>query len=229
MESLGTVLYDVIRPKLISVSSVDALCNHVSILKNEIRDGQIENLGDSVDALRSIVSRTLADAQERLIYRAQAFIEEKLVHFEPQQEDLNYPGILEDSSKEQDFSGQEQDSWNSQRSVFPPIRSTLEYLEKLHTCLDVKIFSGIAHEAVLACSVSITKAVPSISRLSSEMDGQLFSIRHLLLLREQLIPFRIDFSMTEKDLDFTHMRDHMKRVLSGTITLILKILFFLFR
>eukprot|EP00210_Caulerpa_lentillifera_P003273 g3124.t1 len=212
MESLGTVLYDVIRPKLISVSSVDDLCDYVSILKNEIYDGQIENLGDSVDALRSIVMRTLADAQERLIYRAQAFIEEKLVHFEPQTADLNYPGVLESLPSEQG------DSWSLQQSCFPPIRATLEYLEKLYTCLDVKIFSGIAHEAVLACSVCITKAVVSISRASSELDGQLFAIRHLLLLREKLVPFRIDFSMTEKDLDFTHMRDHMRRVLSGEVS-----------
>lgn len=50
------------------------------------------------------------------------------------------------------------------------------------------------------------------------MDGQLFAIRHLLILREELVRFRMEFLVTEKDLDFTHMRDHMRRVLSGPYT-----------
>lgn len=63
-----------------------------------------------------------------------------------------------------------------------------------------------------------TQAIPVVSKAKTQMDGQLFAIRHLLILREELVRFRMEFLVTEKDLDFTHMRDHMRRVLSGPYT-----------
>lgn len=38
-------------------------------------------------------------------------------------------------------------------------------------------------------------------------------------MREQIAPFDVDFAASDIDLDFTHMRDHMKRILSGEVSL----------
>lgn len=47
------------------------------------------------------------------------------------------------------------------------------------------------------------------------MDGQLFAIKQLLVLREQIAPFEADFAVVERGLDFSHMRDYLRRTLSG--------------
>lgn len=98
---------------------------------------------------------------------------------------------------------------------YAPVRTTLLLMSKLYRCVDGKIFAGLAQEAIAACTASVQSASKLIAKSSGALDAQLFIIQHLLFVREQIAPFEVDFAVTDVDLDFSHMRDHMRRILAG--------------
>ncbi|KAL5149294.1 Conserved oligomeric Golgi complex subunit 3 [Glycine soja] len=105
------------------------------------------------------------------------------------------------------------------KTWYPPLEKTLSCLSKLYRCLESAVFTGLAQEVVEVCSASIQKASKLIAKRSSQMDGQLFLIKHLLILREQIAPFNIEFSVTQKELDFSHLLEHLRRLLRGQASL----------
>ena len=74
---------------------------------------------------------------------------------------------------------------------YPTVRRTLVCLSKLYRCLEREIFQGLSQQALSACMISVETAAQLISRQKTLVDGQLFHIKHLLILREQIAPFQV--------------------------------------
>nr|XP_042907553.1 conserved oligomeric Golgi complex subunit 3 isoform X1 [Parasteatoda tepidariorum] len=91
---------------------------------------------------------------------------------------------------------------------YPTVRRTLVCLSKLYRCLDKKktIFQGLSQEVLTMCIQSLISASATISKNKTLLDGQLFEIKHLLILREQIAPFQIDFAIKETTLDFSNVK-----------------------
>jgi hypothetical protein len=68
------------------------------------------------------------------------------------------------------------------------------------------VFDGLAQEIVGACLHSLRTAAHWLAIKQGVANGQLFLIKHLILLREQTQPFDIDTSLTEISLDFSPFR-----------------------
>ncbi|XP_054719988.1 conserved oligomeric Golgi complex subunit 3-like [Uloborus diversus] len=89
---------------------------------------------------------------------------------------------------------------------YPTVRRTLVCLSKLYRCLDKTIFQGLSQEVLTMCIQSLAAASSTISKNKTLLDGQLFEIKHLLILREQIAPFQIDFAIKETTLDFSKIK-----------------------
>ncbi|KAJ1700483.1 hypothetical protein LUZ63_000262 [Rhynchospora breviuscula] len=218
MDPLCNYLYDTLRPRLIHEANLDALCELVDILKVEVLGEQLSRRGESVAGLRPTLQRILADIQERLAFCARTHIREEISNYRPSDEDLDYPKKLE-RTVEAASTPPNEDNLDVYETWFRPLEKTVSCLSKLYHCLEPAVFTGLAQEAVEFCSISIQNASKSIAKKSGQMDGQLFLIKHLLILREQIAPFDMEFSVTHKELDFSHLLEHLRRILRGQVSL----------
>ncbi|XP_038049939.1 conserved oligomeric Golgi complex subunit 3-like isoform X2 [Patiria miniata] len=89
---------------------------------------------------------------------------------------------------------------------YPTVRRTLVCLSKLYRCIDKAIFQGLSQETLLSCIQSLVVAELGIVKRQTELDGMLFLVKHLLILREQIAPFQVEFSIKETALDFSTMK-----------------------
>ncbi|KAM1587534.1 conserved oligomeric Golgi complex subunit 3-like isoform X2 [Malus sylvestris] len=218
IDPMSTYLYDTLRPKLIHETNVDFLCELVDILKAEVLGEQLSRRTESLAGLRPTLERILADVHERLTFRARTHIRDEIANYFPLDEDLDYPAKLEGSAAHQ-LETTSADENLVFKTWYPPLEKTISCLSKLYRCLEPEVFTGLAQEVVEVCSESIQKAGKLITKRSSPMDGQLFLLKHLLILREQIAPFDIEFSVTHKELDFSHLLEHLRRILRGQASL----------
>ncbi|XP_033966253.1 conserved oligomeric Golgi complex subunit 3 isoform X2 [Pseudochaenichthys georgianus] len=97
---------------------------------------------------------------------------------------------------------------------YPTVRRTLVCLSKLYRCIDRAVFQGLSQEALSACIQSLLKASDIILKNKTQIDGQLFLIKHLLIVREQIAPFHTDFAIKEISLDLKKTRDAAFKILN---------------
>ncbi|KAF6151279.1 hypothetical protein GIB67_020601 [Kingdonia uniflora] len=219
IDPLCTYLYDTLRPKLIHEAHLDFLCELVDILKVEVLGEQLNKRGESLAGLRPTLQRILADVHERLTFRARTHIRDEIANYIPTDEDLDYPAKLGRTAEIVSGTTLNDENPDVFKTWYPPLEKTLSCLSKLYRSLEPAVFTGLAQEAVEVCSTSIQKASKLIAKRSTPMDGQLFLIKHLLILREQIAPFDIEFSVTYKELDFSHVLEHLRRILRGQASL----------
>ena len=74
---------------------------------------------------------------------------------------------------------------------YPTVRRTLVCLSRLYRCVDRPVFQSLSQEAITLCVQSIEDAKQKIQARATQLDAELFQIKHLLILREQIAPFQV--------------------------------------
>jgi len=189
-------LYVFSRPTILAQNEIDDLCDLVHLLKTEILEDLLGDRKVEFRFMELMVRQLLEDAQERLVYRVHTFVVEEIELYEPVANDLDYPKKLEVGLCV-DEPGTAHARW------YPTLDRTLICLSKLYRCVDSQVFESVAHDALRICTRSLISASERIGLTQSSSDGTLFLIKHFLILREQINPFEIHFSLTDRHLDFS--------------------------
>ncbi|ETW04319.1 hypothetical protein, variant 1 [Aphanomyces invadans] len=200
---LSYTLYHTVRPRMIQQHNLEVLCEIVEVLRSEVIDTHIRPRGDAAEAVEPVVGRMIGDAQERLILCTQKYIRDNIEAFVPTPSDLNYPEKLAAPTVYA--------TW------YPTLEHTLMCLSKVYRYVNMHIFEELAQDAVRSCTATLKMASADIAVSKGNLDGGLFLVKHLLTLRERIAPFDIQFSVTEKNLDFTSTTDAVGNILNGTI------------
>ncbi|KAM0745864.1 Sec34-domain-containing protein [Meredithblackwellia eburnea MCA 4105] len=182
----------------------------------------------------TLLETVLQDAQTRLVFRSQAVIEAEVDRFVPSKADLDYPGILvregggagrgvgiewDDDADDGDAEtgkGFRVPRESEMRDWYPTLRKTVWVLSKLDSYVNNTIFEDFASEAISLCRRSLSSAslLVGAKEGNSKIDGQLFLVRHLLVLKEMVRS--VDLERVERAADFSSVTDALFNLLKNT-------------
>nr|CAG4649996.1 EOG090X02EM [Sida crystallina] len=232
LEQLCSLLYDILRPHIIHINHLETMAELCFILRVEMIDEHVNSNPEQLAAFNRIITQLLADVQERLVYRAHIYVQNDILGYKPVSGDLAYPEKLElmesiaETLQNQSYSrslirADSVSSVSSQDTVrshtgsspgdvygmwYPPLRRALLCLSKLYRSVDRSTFQGLSQEVLAAACASLASAAAQIMSTKTTLDAHLFHIKHLLILREQIAPFQVDFAVKEMSLDFSSVK-----------------------
>ncbi|KAI7847278.1 Sec34-like family-domain-containing protein [Circinella umbellata] len=261
LDLLTSYLYDYLRPRIIhenNISVLSELCSifQMYILRDESLAADDNTMNDNERhklEFGHLIQNVLEDAQARLVFRAQTYIDNDIQKYQPNSKDyemhaatandnITKTSIVLEGSKamgttttimnsevpatlsidEDDNTTKSQQTNSSSVSSsdsplgqgtdslcgwFPTLQKTLWILSKLYHCVQTVVFEDLAQHVVSLCNESLKNAAEIITVKKSRLDSQVFLIKHLLVLKEQLAPFEANLVHSGKTLDFSHVTD----------------------
>jgi len=249
LEAIADIFYKALRPVVLASASIDSLREMADCLQMDILEPnqQSSRTSDLMPVLK-VVFWLHKDVQERLIFRIQTYIKDEIRGYVVSSADLDYPGILfaidpGGAGEQQAILGANADTAGEaaipsvrefQRGWFPTMQRTLGILAKIYRVLEMSTFQGLAQEAVDICITSLKNASSLLAQRSlpqghevlgpfvQTIDCQLFLIKHLLILREQVAAFECDLVSNEKYFNFSNVWDALHLRLPDGLLGILK-------
>ncbi|CAJ1349489.1 unnamed protein product [Effrenium voratum] len=233
LETVADIFYQTMRPLVLTCDSIDSLREIADCLQMDVMEPRQRSKSELVSFL-GVVYRLHKDVQEKLIYRVEMYIRDNIKGYVPSSADLDYPAILYAEKGDQDAAehmGAPGSGW------YPSLPRTLSILAKIYRVLEMSTFQGMAQEAVDLCMHTLKQASESLARralprcdeslqavlpLVQMMDSQLFLVKHLLLLREQVAAFECELVVSEKYFNFGNLWEALNLKLPDGILGILK-------
>ncbi|KAL4800634.1 Sec34-like family-domain-containing protein [Aspergillus venezuelensis] len=94
------------------------------------------------------------------------------------------------------------DSQTAPAAWYPTLRKAVWLLSRIYRLVNSTVFDDLAHQIVHQTTASLHQASTSIAS-KSPVDGQLFLLSHLLILKQQIVAFDIEYVAPEVSFDFS--------------------------
>ncbi len=89
------------------------------------------------------------------------------------------------------------------KHCYPTLSRSIRLLSRIYRLVNSSVFDDLAHQIVHQTTQSLVSASTQISTKSSLADGQLFLLKHLLLLKSQIVAFDIEYVTPDVSFDFS--------------------------
>lgn len=99
LRSVCDIVYTELRPLILQEDDLENLVYLIEVLKTEILADEVPRRGFAGKAFAPSAVRAIADAQERIIYRAEVYMRDEIRGFVPALYHLNYPDIILENNK----------------------------------------------------------------------------------------------------------------------------------
>lgn len=94
LKSICNMVYSELRPLILQENDLDKLVYLIEVLKTEILGDEVPRRGAAGASFIPSAQRAVADAQERIIYRAEVYLRDEIRGFKPTAAHLDYPERL---------------------------------------------------------------------------------------------------------------------------------------
>lgn len=180
LELLCKTFYEHLRPVVIHVNHLETLTELYKLVVETM-------LPEVPEECYQLTMSTLGeDVQERMVFRAEVFIQESVLDYKPSRGDLAYPEKLEIVSGG--------DLKDFQAMWYPTVQRTVLALFYLNRVFDTTTFQELAKEVVLACFKSLDVAQRLVDQRhgGTKIEATLFLSKHLAIIRDQLQSYGIE-------------------------------------
>lgn len=209
-------------------SLVTLLQTRYSTTDDEDSDHEVSSSNQPQLDFGTLIRPALEDAQTRLVFRTLALLRNEIEYYKPSDDDLDYPRrmastptpvsasvplsgkkssaiapLVEEDVSDDEMSANPFSRTRQLDNAYPTLPRSIRLLSRIYRLLNTSIFDDLAHQIVHTTTLSLLSASRSISARHSPADGQLFLLRHLLLLKQSIVAFDIEYLSADVQFDFS--------------------------
>lgn len=234
-------VYDCVRIRVLRETDISTLCDALTLFSQyyefeEDSDEYQKQFGQI--RYDKVFEPMVQGLQTTLILRVQVYVQQNIVKYTPAKDSFIIANRKSSARERKSFREKEdtmvvsflkgvQDQMGigeseDLESYYPPLVRGLALLSRIYEMVNSVVFDDLAHHIVHDCMLSLKSAYNKVQNSTSDLSNcevKLAYLRNLLMLRQQLQSFNIQYSVNETYLDFSGVESFFKSVTAGARTL----------